>query len=48
MYEMLIKDDLQSGIYNFADDEALSTNELISTINKALNKKPKLWSISKV
>ncbi|WEK71718.1 MAG: NAD-dependent epimerase/dehydratase family protein [Candidatus Chryseobacterium colombiense] len=47
IYEMLMKDDLQSGIYNFADDEALSTNELISTINKALNKKPKLWSISK-
>ncbi|KIC63431.1 NAD-dependent epimerase/dehydratase family protein [Chryseobacterium taiwanense] len=47
VYEMLKKDGLPSGIYNFADDEALSTNELISTVNKALNKKAKLWSISK-
>lgn len=47
IYEMLTKHDLQSGIYNFADDEALSTNELITIINKALNKKAKLWPISK-
>ncbi|WBV61555.1 NAD-dependent epimerase/dehydratase family protein [Chryseobacterium camelliae] len=47
IYEMLKKHDLQSGIYNFADDEALSTNQLISIINKSLNKKAKLWSVSK-
>lgn len=45
--EMLIKDDLQSGIYNFADDKALSTNELISTVNKALGKRAKFWKVSK-
>jgi len=46
IYEML-RNDLQSGIYNFADDGALSTNELIFTINKVLGKKEKLWKISK-
>lgn len=45
--EMLVKEDLPSGIYNFADDRSLSTNHLIKTINKALGKKPKLWKISK-
>ena len=47
IYEMLLKEDLPSGIYNFADDGALSTNELIETINKALDKKAKFWNISK-
>jgi nucleoside-diphosphate-sugar epimerase len=44
---MLIKQDLPSGIYNFADDKALSTNELITAVNRALGKKAKLWNISK-
>lgn len=47
IYKMLLKKDLPSGIYNFADDEALSTNQLISLINKSLNKKAKFWNISK-
>lgn len=45
--KMLMKEDLPSGIYNFADDSSLSTNDLIKTINRILNKKPKLWKISK-
>lgn len=45
--EMLVKEDLPSGIYNFADDSSLSTNDLIKTINRTLDKKPKLWKISK-
>lgn len=48
IHEMLNHKDLPSGIYNFADDEALSTNDLIKTVNKALDKKPKLWHISKI
>ena len=44
---LLIKD-IQSGIYNIADDEPLSTNELISIISKTLNKKEKIWKIPKV
>lgn len=47
IHQMLVKDNLQSGIYNFADDKALSTNELIEIVNKALAKKAKLWKISK-
>lgn len=45
--EMLINKDVQSGIYNFADDEALSTNELIISINKALSRKAKFLPIPK-
>ncbi|MGE6397484.1 NAD-dependent epimerase/dehydratase family protein [Chryseobacterium scophthalmum] len=47
LIHQMLKKDLPSGIYNFADDKAISTNELISTINIALNKKAKLWKISK-
>ena len=32
-------------IYNLADDESLSTNELAKEIAKTLNLKPKLWEI---
>ncbi len=43
--EMLINKELSSGIFNFADDDALSTNELVSLIAETLGKKPKLWHI---
>ncbi|QQQ28056.1 NAD-dependent epimerase/dehydratase family protein [Chryseobacterium indoltheticum] len=46
IHQMLNKN-IPSGIYNFADDKSISTNELISTINTALGKKAKLWKISK-
>lgn len=45
--EMLMHSDLDSGIYNFADDEVLSTNELILCINQALGKRAKFWSVPK-
>ncbi|KUJ50605.1 NAD-dependent epimerase/dehydratase family protein [Chryseobacterium sp. JAH] len=45
--QMMVQEDLPSGIYNFADDEAISTNELISTVNVALGKEARLWNISK-
>src|SRR5690606_10444200 len=44
--QMLVQTELQSGVYNFADDDALSTNELVTLISETLGKKPKLWSIS--
>ncbi|WP_407533729.1 NAD-dependent epimerase/dehydratase family protein [Elizabethkingia miricola] len=47
IYEMLKKDDVESGIYNFADDEALSTNELIEVISESLMKKTKFLFIKK-
>lgn len=42
---MLHKADLPSGVYNFSDDEALSTNELVTLISETLGRKPKLLSI---
>lgn len=44
--ELLERDDIPSGTYIVADDEALSTNELIELIAKASGRKPKLWRIS--
>src|SRR5690606_7774372 len=44
--QMIEKEDLPSGVYNFADDEVLATNELVTLIAQYLGKKPKLWSIS--
>lgn len=34
-----------SGVYNFADDEVLSTNQLVNLISKVLGKRAKLWNI---
>lgn len=45
--EMMQSSKVPSGVYNFADDKALSTNELVTLIAKVSNKKPKLWHISK-
>jgi nucleoside-diphosphate-sugar epimerase len=44
---MIENKELTSGMYNFADDKALSTNELVVLIAKTLGKRPKLWKISK-
>lgn len=43
--QMLVYTELSSGVYNFADDESLSTNELVSLISETLDKNPKLWHI---
>jgi len=45
--ELIERDDIPSGIYNVADDEPLSTNELIGLIAQSRNIKPKVWKISK-
>ena len=39
--------DIESGIYNMADDEALSTNELIAVMCGAMHKKARIWRINK-
>lgn len=44
--EMLAKENLASGIYNFADDESLSTNDLVRLIANTNGKKGLLWKIS--
>ncbi|KUY16997.1 nucleoside-diphosphate-sugar epimerase [Elizabethkingia miricola] len=46
LLKMLQSATIQNGIYNFADDEPLSTNDLVVLISKVLGKKQKLWKIS--
>ena len=43
--EGLLTKNVASGIYHMADDEALSTNELIEVICSAMGKKPHIWRI---
>lgn len=43
---MIEKNNLPSGVYNFADDDALSTNDVVQLISNTLGQKPRLWSIS--
>lgn len=45
--EMLINTKIESGIYNLADDIPLSTNELIITMNTALDRKARFLPIPK-
>ena len=45
--ELIEREDIFSGIYNVADDEPLSTNQLINLIAKSQNRKPKIWKIPK-
>ena len=42
----LIDQDIESGIYQVADDQPLSTNELIELIAESINKKPSIWNIN--
>lgn len=44
--ELLERDDIPSGIYNVADDETLSTNDLIKLIATTSHRNPKLWKIN--
>ena len=39
--QILINDQIESGIYNFSDDDSLSTNDLIEVISESLSRKPK-------
>jgi nucleoside-diphosphate-sugar epimerase len=45
--ELIERDDIPSGVYNIADDEPLSTNELIKLIAQNQGKKVKIWHLSK-
>lgn len=42
---MLQDANLPSGVYNFADDESISTNELVTLIGTTLGKKVSLWNL---
>ena len=41
----LLEKDIESGIYNINDDEAVSTNELIEIICGVMGKKARIWRI---
>lgn len=43
----VLTQNVESGVYNMGDDEALSTNELIEEICKSLGKKAHLWKLPK-
>jgi nucleoside-diphosphate-sugar epimerase len=43
--ELIVNDNIPSGVYNIADDEPISTNELINLISVALGKKPHIWNV---
>lgn len=43
--QMILCTELKSGVYNFSDDELLSTNELVALIANTLGKSSKLWHI---
>jgi nucleoside-diphosphate-sugar epimerase len=43
--EALLTKDVEPGIYQVADDEPLSTNQLIEQIAASLGKKPRIWKL---
>jgi len=43
--EMINRPEVVSGVYNFSDDEALSTNELVRVIGESLSKSIYLWKV---
>lgn len=43
----LISKGVESGVYHVADDEAMSTNELIATICEAMGRKPNIWKLNR-
>jgi len=45
--ELINNNQIQSGVYNIADDETFSTNELINLIAHSRLKNPKIWNIPK-
>ena len=46
--ELLHNEKIPSGIYNIADDEALSTNELIKLISKSMDKSLRILNIPRI
>ena len=43
--ELIERKDIPSGLYNVADDTALSTNEVISLMAKSQNRKAMIWNV---
>ncbi len=45
--ELVVREDLKSGIYNVCDDRPISTVELIEIISEALAVSPRIWKLPK-
>jgi nucleoside-diphosphate-sugar epimerase len=45
--ELIERGDIPSGVYHVADDEALSTNDIISLLAESQNRKANIWKVSK-
>ena len=45
--QLIVRDDISSGIYQVCDDEPLSTNELIRLISESVGKKSHIWKLPK-
>jgi nucleoside-diphosphate-sugar epimerase len=45
--QLIVKDNIESGIYHVGDDEPLSTNELIRLISESVGKKSHIWQLPK-
>jgi len=45
--EIITRDDIPGGIYHIADDDTLSTTEVVSILASSINKKPRLLKIPK-
>jgi len=46
LIDRMLHQELESGVYNFSDDEPLSTNQLIKIIAETTGKKPKYWKLN--
>lgn len=46
--ELIERDDIATGVYQVADDEPLSTNDVVSILSTSTGKQSKLWRISPV
>ena len=47
LHQILLHPSIEGGIYNMADDESLSTNELIQLIGKETNIHASIWKINR-
>ncbi len=45
--QLIVKENIESGIYHVGDDEPLSTNELIRLISESVGKKSHIWKFPK-
>jgi nucleoside-diphosphate-sugar epimerase len=45
--ELVEREDIPSGVYNVSDDQALSTNDVISILAESQNRRPKVWKVPK-